>query len=89
MLTRNQKECLKHMLSAYELTLDKIPGQDETSFRFGRSVACSMVKSFLIWICDKGIDKEDMELINNFDIVTKNDNHKMFIEGLRKSFLDD
>ena len=88
MLTSNQKECLKHMLSAYELTLDKIPGQDEVSFRFGRSVACSMVKSFLSWICYHGLSKEQLSSIEDFDIVSDSEKHVSFIEDLKHLISD-
>lgn len=77
-LTSNQRDCLKHMLQAYEVSLDE---------RFTRSVASSMVKSFLTWICFHGIDKTYLEKINAFDIVSEPEQHKAFIEDLKNTFL--
>ena len=77
-LTSNQKDCLQHMLQAYEITLDE---------RFPRSVASSMVKSFLMWICYNNIDKTYLDKINDFDIVSGAEQHKAFIENLKNVFL--
>lgn len=77
-LSSNQRDCLKHMIQAYEITLDE---------RFSRSVASSMIKSFLTWMCYDNIDKSYLEEINAFDIVSGPEQHKAFIENLKNVFL--
>ena len=66
------------MIQVYELALDD---------RFASSVASSMIKSFLSWICYHGIDETYLEKINAFDIVSETEQHKAFIEDLKNVLL--